>query len=288
MDACRFCTLTLDDDGQSLDERLDRLMQSFRRLRRSPRWRACVRGGAYAIQTTRGRDGQHWHVHLHLLIDGTYYHQRELSADWLAATGDSSIVDIRAAHSRTAVATYVAEYVARPDGLGTWAAAHIREYAETMHGRRMIHTWGSCHGTAVDESAADRPSLSQHRISAALLAHNASQGHTVSQYICDVLARTSGVARAIFDGKSHPQQCDDTEYGIPLPTPPPASTEEIACVCQLLIEYDVGVLLPMSAAQEADYIRRIAADAQRSAADAADLARRTRTAAADAAQCVLW
>lgn len=151
MDAPRFITLTLREDGRPLRERLDRLATAWRRLRQQECWKRAVRGGIYGVQVTRGTGGDGWHVHMHVVADGTYFHHSELRAAWEKATGDSHIIDVRKVPSRKDVATYIARYVAHTDAVSTWSAAAIREYVEAFHGRRVLHTFGTMHGVKVDE-----------------------------------------------------------------------------------------------------------------------------------------
>lgn len=147
LDAPRFVTLTLRGrDGEPLATMLDRLASAFRDLRKLARWGKLVAGGVAAVEVTRGASGSRWHAHLHLIVEGLYYAQADLSRDWLLTTGDSVIVDIRAVHSRRTVARYICEYVAKPVSMGSWADDDVREYAEATHGRRLIQTFGTLHG----------------------------------------------------------------------------------------------------------------------------------------------
>lgn len=146
MDSPRFVTLTIRSDGRPLKDMLQRLRDGWRRLRQTELWRRRVRGGVYVIETTYNLRTGDWHPHIHAVVDGTYIAQRQLSAQWLQATGDSPIVDIRAVRSRKAVARYVAKYVAKGVAIAEWPTEAIAEYADAMHGARLVHTFGSLHG----------------------------------------------------------------------------------------------------------------------------------------------
>lgn len=150
MNAPRFITLTLKHRNASLLLELKRLAECFRMLRRSKFWRSHVLGGVYSIEVTLNQQHGHWHCHMHLIVDGSYIPQKLLSEAWLAATGDSGIVDIRAVHDRERTAKYIATYVAKPADLNRWKYSSLREYASAMHGKRLIHTFGSAHGIEVD------------------------------------------------------------------------------------------------------------------------------------------
>jgi hypothetical protein len=150
MDAPRFMTLTLKAQDRPLFLTIAALTASFKVLRETTEWKRHVRGGVYVIEVTRGADGRHWHAHIHVLCDGEFWHQRDLSRVWLRVTGNSPIVDIRAVHSRAAAASYVAKYVAKPTGQKEWSDAELCEFADAMHGRRMVHTFGTSYAEEIE------------------------------------------------------------------------------------------------------------------------------------------
>lgn len=152
MDSPRMITLTLRDDGCTLAERLTRLMQSFRKLRALPWWKSRVRGGVYAVEVTRGSKLDHWHCHLHLVVDGEYMPQGELSRAWEKVTGDSRIVDIRAVFSAAKTAHYIGEYIGKPIGWDRWRIVDVAEFAAAMHGKRLAHSFGSLHNAKSEKS----------------------------------------------------------------------------------------------------------------------------------------
>lgn len=156
-DSPRLITLTLRSSDEPLAELYARLFDSWRVLKQSPWWRSRVRAGVYAVEVTVNHSTGSWHPHLHLIYDGEYIEQRELSRIWKQITLDSPIVDIRAVHSRVAAAKYVADYIAKPADLGDWTDDQIREYAQAMRGKRLVHTFGKAHGRKIDEPEADTP-----------------------------------------------------------------------------------------------------------------------------------
>lgn len=149
----RLITLTLREDGEPLAARLDRLAASFRNLRRQRRWKLLVHGGVYCTEVTTGEERNGWHVHLHIIVDGEYFPQADLSSDWEIATGDSPIVDIRAVTNREKAAYYVSKYVAKCTDLEEWTDEQICEYAVAMHRRRIVSTFGTAHNVKSDASA---------------------------------------------------------------------------------------------------------------------------------------
>lgn len=150
MDSPRFMTLTIRSAGEPLASLLQRLREGFRRLRQTREWQRRVRGGVYAIETTYREASGGWHPHVHLIWDGGYFAQRELSRLWLRCTGDSPIVDVRAIRSKRAVAKYVAKYVAKGVAAMEWPDDKIAEYGDAMHGARLLHTFGNLHGVKLD------------------------------------------------------------------------------------------------------------------------------------------
>lgn len=151
---CRFATLTLRHRDAALADELGRLHEAFRSLRKTEGWRKRVRAGVWSIEVTRNKGTGRWHAHIHLLYAGEFFPQAELSRLWEEATGDSRIVDVRAVADREKTARYIAEYVAKPAEAGSWSEGEICEYAEAMHGRRLIHTFGAEHGANVDPEPA--------------------------------------------------------------------------------------------------------------------------------------
>lgn len=149
--SARLITLTLKHrEGEWLIEMLTRLAAAFRIMRTRPAWRRHVKGGVWSIEVTHGQDGC-WHAHVHIIADGEYWDQRSLSAEWLSVTKDSMIVDIRPVHDREAAAAYVAAYVAKPAAMESWSDSELCEFAVAMHGRRLLHTFGTQHAAALKE-----------------------------------------------------------------------------------------------------------------------------------------
>jgi len=150
MNAPRFLTLTLKHSKTPLTHQVDRLMDSFRNLRKSDLWKAKVTGGIYTLELTRNKKTDEWHPHLHVIFDGKFMLHSHLKDEWSRITGDSNIVDIRAVHDRKAAAYYIAEYISKAPGIGQWSDKHVCEFATALHGRRLINTIGNLHGKKLD------------------------------------------------------------------------------------------------------------------------------------------
>jgi hypothetical protein len=158
----RFMTLTLRHSRSSLRDQVDRLYREFAILRRRRFFKSNVAGGIAVMETKLSdRDGL-WHVHLHCLIETKWLDQKQLSQEWLAVTGDSSIVDIRQVQGEEAI-RYVAKYAAKGTDNSTYTQPEaLREYIAAIKGRRLILAWGSFRGrdyTAVPEDPGDWVSL---------------------------------------------------------------------------------------------------------------------------------
>jgi hypothetical protein len=158
-DSPRFVTLTVKTDDHCLAEAVAKLRDGWKKLRKSDIWKSRVKGGVYSLEVSRGRQGDRWHPHLHIITDGSYLPQAALAEAWLRATGDSCIVDVRAIRSRREIARYVAKYVSKGDHLRSWSVEQIREYAEALAGARVVHTFGSLHGVQVDPREEPNPPL---------------------------------------------------------------------------------------------------------------------------------
>lgn len=209
MTAPRFLTLTLREDGEPLRCRMERLAESFRKLRQRGEWRDHVRGGIYAIQVTRGSDGAGWHVHLHVVWDGRFWEQRSISRMWEEVTGDSPVVDVRAVVDRAQAAKYISRYVAHTDSVAGWSDDAIIEYAIAMRGRRTLHTFGSMHGASVDEAKNDEPPNVQRGVlSIGVLLDRAGRGDHDAQCVHEYLCRAGRAWRRWLSDR-------DDRYGSP-------------------------------------------------------------------------
>lgn len=190
--ALRLITLTMAASAAPLHDRVVRLLACFKKLRAHAKWAARVRGGIYGIEVTRGKRGDHWHVHLHVVADGEFFPQPLLKSLWLEITGDSMIVDVRAVHDRAKAAKYIAAYVGKPPEMASWTGDQIREFAAAMHGQRLLQPFGSFHG--VDPDADDAPEVeppSVHIAHASTLRAAAAAGSIAADRATEIIARMS-------------------------------------------------------------------------------------------------
>jgi hypothetical protein len=140
----RFITLTLKHGVGPLKTQIDRLGTCFTRLRHRKLWQSAVGGGASFVEIKRSKDGRHWHPHLHIVVEGRYLAQSALSADWLAVTGDSYVVDIRMIRDAAKVGSYVVKYASKPLDRSLYANPDwLDEAMIALRGRRLVATFGS-------------------------------------------------------------------------------------------------------------------------------------------------
>jgi hypothetical protein len=218
----RFATFTLRSSDHGLDAQITALYSAFSRLRRNKEVRDALRAGVWFFQTTFNHDTGQWHPHLHCVTCGTYISHARLSEAWLAASGDSYVVDIRYVHDVEKVAAYVARYAARPYRLLDCPAEKRPELLRGFKSRRLFGTWGknSC-----------RPRIKRDRVSR-------DDWECIGSYsLVKALQKVDWRATAIFDAWARrvPLQPDISCYvwdhaltweyvrEIVIPPPPPES-----------------------------------------------------------------
>lgn len=148
----RFLTLTLRHSDTPLADQITRLYVSFALFRRRAAWKSHVKGGAAFLELKLSEKTGLWHVHLHCLITGSFWDQREISTEWHAVTGDSSIVDVRRISSSEDAARYVTKYVTKPiDSTVYRDTNRLDEAIISFRGRRLCMTFGSWRSEKLDD-----------------------------------------------------------------------------------------------------------------------------------------
>lgn len=144
----RMITLTLrSEPGEPLRPLLDKLYQSFARLRRDPWWAKLVDGGCAMCEVKYIARTRRWHPHLHILAHGRYVPKDTLAALWLRITGDSWIVDVGLVRDHGKAAYYVTKYVSKPGDYSTMhSPALLTEMMLALKGRRLCSTFGAWRG----------------------------------------------------------------------------------------------------------------------------------------------
>lgn len=141
---CRFITLTLRSTDTPLSEQLDRLYKAYQRLRRWAGWHKTQDGGLAVLELTLNRQTHLWHPHLHVISEGRFIDQKELSKQWRKVTGDSYIVDVRAARTQREVGRYITKYLTKVVSAEvTRDQERFVEAIQALNGRKMLATYGT-------------------------------------------------------------------------------------------------------------------------------------------------
>lgn len=152
----RFFTFTLRHSRTPLSAQLDRLYRSFKELRRRKIWTDSQDAGAAMLEVKLSEKDGLWHPHLHVLAQGSWVDQKELSKAWHEVTGDSSIVDVRRPASGTELVGYVTKYVTKPADASVYrSAAALDEAIEALRGRRRCLTFGAWRGSPLEDMPDD-------------------------------------------------------------------------------------------------------------------------------------
>lgn len=139
----RAITLTLRSADAPLKERINRLYSAFNRLRTRKLWKKTVAGGISFLELKWSVPHQSWHTHLHILCHGKYIPIKQLSAEWLAITNDSYIVNVSLIREPKLAAQYVAKYASK--GVNSRDISNndkLAEAIQALRGRRLFTTFG--------------------------------------------------------------------------------------------------------------------------------------------------
>lgn len=138
----RLLTFTLQHHQAPLPDLLTRIWGSLKLLRRRKDWSAHVAGFAAFVHVKWSARSGWWHVHLHVLAEGTWWDSKELSNAWHTVTADSMVTDIREVTSSEGV-RYAARYAAKPLSLADVPAGHRSTALTALHHRRLWLVGGS-------------------------------------------------------------------------------------------------------------------------------------------------
>jgi hypothetical protein len=153
----RLITFTLKSSQEPLLELVDKLLLSFRNMRRNRLWRNTQAGGAAFLEVKWNTTTNRWHPHLHVISEGRYLAKRDLRRIWYSITKDSFIVDIRLITGREGVCAYVTKHVASPVTHSVTNSHELLiESMRALHGRRTATTYGTWRGVKlVDKPESD-------------------------------------------------------------------------------------------------------------------------------------
>ena len=145
----KFLTFTLKHHTAPLKEQIQALYKYFRAIRKTPFWKKHVKGGIWFFQVKKSKDERYWHPHIHVLIEGKYIIQKDLSNLWRKITHGSYVVDIRAVKNVNKAADYVARYAAAPCRLFGHKFDDALEIVKALHSQRICGTFGTAKGVSL-------------------------------------------------------------------------------------------------------------------------------------------
>lgn len=139
----RLITLTQRSTSAPLRIQIANLKAAFRRLRQRAFWKAHVIGGYAVLEITINEKTHLWHPHLHIVAEGKFIPQAELSKEWCTASRGSKIVDVRVIKDTEKAIDYVARYVTKvPEQLHSHPPEKAFELYQAMQGNRYLIAFG--------------------------------------------------------------------------------------------------------------------------------------------------
>lgn len=148
----RFLTLTMKHSDTPLSAQIDRIYDSFRKLRRAAFWTSAVDGGCAILELKHSHRTGLWHVHIHCLLDGRFIKREDVQAEWWRITGDSHVVDVRRCHDAEHASHYVVKYITKPIPSSVINKPdQLREMMAAIARRRLVLTWGTWRGVRLSE-----------------------------------------------------------------------------------------------------------------------------------------
>lgn len=140
----RMTTLTIRHNRAPLDSLITRVWRSFKLLRQEPEFDFHMRGWAAFLEVKWSSRSNWWHVHLHILSEGAWWDNRELSNAWHKCTGDSFIVDIQAKGTNASRAFYASKYASKPFDPGSIPSHELlTDAVRNLHRRKLWQVGGS-------------------------------------------------------------------------------------------------------------------------------------------------
>jgi len=134
--AVYFMTLTLRNipDRSWGRYHVKELRENFGKLR--CRFKTIL-GGFYCVQVTNSGNG--WHLHLHVLFDGSYVHQPALSKAWAEITSGSWIVGIELVADRKKAVRYLLQDFLQAPKI---RPEDVESFNSVFRGSRLVQPFG--------------------------------------------------------------------------------------------------------------------------------------------------
>ncbi len=118
-----------------------RIKDSLTRLQRRGFWKEYFKGGTWSLEFTKDKNGLH-HTHLHIIgFRRKFFDIELLRGEWLAATGDSHVLNLKPIKDIAAGLREVVKYVSKPLDIRRFGAADLREFLK-LKNMRMFGTFG--------------------------------------------------------------------------------------------------------------------------------------------------
>jgi hypothetical protein len=118
-----------------------RIKDSFTRLQRRGFWKEYFKGGTWSLEFTKDKNGLH-HTHLHIIgFRRKFFDIELLRGEWLAATGDSHVLNLKPIKDIAAGLREVVKYVSKPLDIRRFGAADLKEFLG-LKNMRMFGTFG--------------------------------------------------------------------------------------------------------------------------------------------------
>jgi len=217
----RFITLTIRTEAEPLTDSLDKLLQSFTRLRGHNEWKKRVQGGMAFIEVTHNATSGRWHPHLHVIAEGEYFPHKLLKQAWIKASRGSFIVDIRYVRQTDDVTKYLCKYVTKPlDPSITHDPDLLVETMVAMKGRHLVLCFGSWRKGKLEAPKDDRNWTPFAPLSKVIAA--ADQGDRKAIGILDALRRRLPCTESQTSQRGPPWSCDPGDSGSDCPRRPDA------------------------------------------------------------------
>lgn len=216
MNSPRFLTLTRKDTPDKLAKCMDDLTAAVKKLRRTDSWKRHVKGGVMVWQVTRNEQAGTWHLHVHMVIDGSFFPHATLHAEWTRILGGPGTTDLAPVHDRNKAARYIGKYLASDSDVASWSDGSIQDFAVGMHRRRLIATFGSSHKVNLDLCDEEQapPAMPKASISYGQMMDAIAAGVPEAERAAPLLARLGIAFRQLFFAWAMPGEC----YADEIPT----------------------------------------------------------------------
>jgi hypothetical protein len=133
--------LTQTHRKESRKQSAKRIKDSFTRLQRRGFWKEYFKGGTWSLEFTKDKNGLH-HTHLHIIgFRRKFFDIDLLRAEWLAATGDSHVLNLKPIKDIAAGLREVVKYVSKPLDIRRFGADDLKEFLG-LKNMRMFGTFG--------------------------------------------------------------------------------------------------------------------------------------------------